>query len=919
MAARRRTASRRPPTPTRKRAAIQAKAIAVVRHGQAPATKAVPGTDMPPAQGAPPATPPVQTRRDQRAVAPWPLIDRYPTIIGRALNESYVGLVFRTALTGYRQQYVDLLEELLDHDAHLASVLGKRIASTANGRLTIKPYDVPEHDPDYKLARACAEMVQREVARIPRLTEALASLLWGIYYGVTAAEIFWTRDTDGSWHVDRLDMVHSRRLAYPDMQSWDLFIWDQGQVLGWEAFGESPTNRATYGTRIADWPGKFMVYAPRLRGDYPTREGLGRNTTTWALFKRAGVRGCMGYLERYAEGYTDVEYTTTDGGKPRRATDDDIDDAHAFAAAGFGPGNTRIVHPDSVTVTAKGYEGTGTAKITYEEFVHLCNDEISKVVLGGTLGTEVGKGGGNRALGEVQERAEVDFEQYDATTLCEAFRHDVVYWLVRLNMPEALHLVPHVLVDVDREPDAKTLIANATGITKIGGRVDLDRLSDDTGIPLIPNEPGEDGEIKPRGSFLSDVTDPSAVLPDLLSADAKAQQEADAEAQHAIDLAKAKQAPAAPGAQQQPPPPARAASKVQPKAGKPGKGGKGKGAKAGKATQAAYRARLSVTDRVQYDAVCLALKGRPDAEYARAVYEQLLDDYPAWACAWVLACSWALVEIPQDEIDKAHRDEWRASHDGTLQSYIDKIQEGVRKPAIAVKTPSNPLAVVVDGHHRELAHEALGRPLLAYLASVPVDHGPWLELHAMQKKGSSKGGSRLASYTSVYPGNAASFTPAGAPSLRVRLNARPDPSLRGASIVLVVDAAGRVLTVSRPEPPHEQAFPGGMVNPGETPDQAAARELHEETGLVVASNPDGTPQLEPILVTSSPTDGRVVYVYRALAWSGDAYAAEPATVVEWLEPGAFFAQATLYRDLVRELLARDEIHPAAAPTDAAAE
>lgn len=918
MAARRRTASRRTPTPTHKRRAVQAKAAAVVRHGDVSPT-GVPGADRPPTAGAPPAVPPVQTRSDQRAIAPYPLIDRYPTVLGRNLNETYLGSVFRTALTGYRQQYVDLLEELLDHDPHLASVLTKRITSTANGRLTVKPPELDEDDPDYELARECASMVQREIARIPHLTESLSSLLWGIYYGVTAAEIMWTRDADGSWHVDRLDMVHSRRLGYPDMQSWDLFIWDQGQVLGWETFGESPTNRGTYGTRIADWPGKFLTYTPRLRGDYPTREGLGRNTATWSLFKRAGVRGCMGYLERFAEGYTDVAFSTTDTGKPRRATDDDIDDAHDFAEAGFGPGNTRIVHPDSITVTAKGYEGTGTAKITYEEFVHLCNDEISKVVLGGTLGTEVGKGGGNRALGEVQERAEVDLEQYDATTLCEAFGSDVVYWLVRLNMPEALHLVPHVYVDVDREPDAKTLIANAEGITKIGGRVDLDRLSNDTGIPLIPNEAGDDGEIKPRGSFLSDVVDPTMVQPDLMSAEAKAQQQADADQAHELELAKAKRPAAVPGAPPQQQQGARPASKVRPKAAKPGKGkGGGKGKQGDKATRAAYRLRLQPEDRHDYDAFCLAVRDRDDREYALAVYEQLLEDYPAWACAWVRACSWSLVEIPQDQIDKRHRDDWRASKDGTIPSYVEKLKEGVRKPAIVVKTPGNDLDLVVDGHHRELAHEALGLPLLAYRAVVPVDHGPWLELHAMQKKGSSKGGSRLGSYTSVYPADNASFTPAGAPSLAVRLNVRPNPALPGASIVLVVDAGGRVLTVSRPEPGHEQAFPGGMIDPGETPDQAAARELHEETGIVVASNPDGTPQLEPVLVTSSPSDGRVVYVYRALAWSGEAYAAEPATVVEWLDPAALFAQSLLYRDLVRELLARDELHPAVS-TDAAAE
>jgi hypothetical protein len=45
---------------------------------------------------------------------------------------------------------------------------------------------------------------------------------------------------------------------------------------------------------------------------------------------------------------------------------------------------------------------------------------------------------------------------------------------------------------------------------------------------------------------------------------------------------------------------------------------------------------------------------------------------------------------------------------------------------------------VVDGHHRTLANEALGRSPVAYVAKVPSAEGPWLHLHSLQKKGSSK-------------------------------------------------------------------------------------------------------------------------------------------------------------------------------------
>ncbi|MFM2372825.1 MAG: hypothetical protein RIS85_2547 [Pseudomonadota bacterium] len=113
-----------------------------------------------------------------------------------------------------------------------------------------------------------------------------------------------------------------------------------------------------------------------------------------------------------------------------------------------------------------------------------------------------------------------------------------------------------------------------------------------------------------------------------------------------------------------------------------------------------------------------------------------------------------------------------------------------------------------------------------------------------------------------------------------------------AAAMLVVSAAlisdGQVLMQCRP-PDKEHGnlweFPGGKVEPGERPEQALARELDEELGIVAQAA-----DFAPVSFASGMTaKGRpiVLLLYACTQWQGEPEAREGATIA-WADSSRLF-------------------------------
>lgn len=120
-----------------------------------------------------------------------------------------------------------------------------------------------------------------------------------------------------------------------------------------------------------------------------------------------------------------------------------------------------------------------------------------------------------------------------------------------------------------------------------------------------------------------------------------------------------------------------------------------------------------------------------------------------------------------------------------------------------------------------------------------------------------------------------------------------------AAFVVILDAAGRVLLAER-EDGAGWNLPGGGVDPGESPWDAARREVREEVGVEVEL-------LRLAGLYHVPDRPALVFSFEARILSGEPRALEETLAVRWCDP-ADLPPRTLARhaERLRDVLAR---HP----------
>ncbi|WP_182112629.1 MULTISPECIES: NUDIX domain-containing protein [unclassified Actinotalea] len=125
----------------------------------------------------------------------------------------------------------------------------------------------------------------------------------------------------------------------------------------------------------------------------------------------------------------------------------------------------------------------------------------------------------------------------------------------------------------------------------------------------------------------------------------------------------------------------------------------------------------------------------------------------------------------------------------------------------------------------------------------------------------------------------------------------PSVLVVAAAVVDDLDRPRRLLAARRSKPlslAGRWEFPGGKVDPGETPVEALHREIGEELGVEITLGAE----------LPGPVDGawRITHGYRMRIWAAAVLRGEPQPLVEhdaltWLEPGQWLSVPWLDPDV----------------------
>lgn len=320
---------------------------------------------------------------------------------------------------------IKLYEDLL-HDSQVRSNLQTRRLAVVGKEWEVVP--ASEDDGDIEIA----EYVE-DVLKGFNFDAARVSLLSAIVLGFKVGEIMWEYSEGDVWVKEIIGRA-SRR-----------FVFDIENNLRLVTF-----NNIVHGEPLPDK--KFIVFRNISNNGSPYGAGLGSSLYWPVWFKKNAIKFWMIFADKFG--------SPTAIGKYPQGTTKEQQEALLSAIEAIQQ-ESAIKIPDNMLIELLEASRSGTVN-TYETLCNFMNAEISKIILGQTLTTEIGQTGGAYSASQTHEEIRQDYIKADADSLCECLNNSLIRWIVDYNFGSRVRGqgsrgYPNVWIRTEDEKDLKPL------------------------------------------------------------------------------------------------------------------------------------------------------------------------------------------------------------------------------------------------------------------------------------------------------------------------------------------------------------------------------------------------------------------------------------------------------------------------------
>lgn len=325
-------------------------------------------------------------------------------------------------------------------DSHIQAEFSKRKAAILGDPISLIPYE-SENPNDEAAKTLCQPIVTSQTFR-----DAFSHLLNSTLWPLSVVEKVYAPSGSG-FVLGELVPVHYQLL---DFTKGPLYIYDVDE-----------TGRPLSTSHPAD-PDRYIIHRAHLMPIPDRWGGPMRSLLFWWMLRSMSRQWWGNFLERFGIPFLKGKYKDAEG----RAVLE-----RAFASA------CRL----GAIVVSQGTEAEivqaakGDSSASYEQFIELCNREISKLILGQTLSstaTPTGIGGGATPL---QAEVRDDLRKLDAASLAQTVQSQLFSQYLAINNQRGRS--PQILFGSDSASETATLFATVKGLSEAGFEPDDDGLA----------------------------------------------------------------------------------------------------------------------------------------------------------------------------------------------------------------------------------------------------------------------------------------------------------------------------------------------------------------------------------------------------------------------------------------------------------